>query len=70
VLPAAGLSTSSANGRVKIRFEEHGIGAIKPISIPGLLQKIAQEYSSHPALASKGEDNQWKIITYKYELCH
>ena len=70
MLPATGLSTSSANGRVKIRLEEKGMGAMKPISVPGCLQKIAQEYSNHPALASKGEDNQWKIITYKYELCH
>ena len=70
MLPATALSTSSANGRVKIRSEERGMGTIKPISVPGLLRKIAQEYSNHPALASKGEDNQWKIITYKYELCH
>jgi hypothetical protein len=69
VLPATGLSTSSASGRVKIRFEERGIGAMKPISVPGRLQKTAREYPNHPALASKGEDNQWKIITYKYELC-
>lgn len=65
VLPATSLSTSSANGRVKIRFEERGMGARKPISVPGILQKIAQEYSNHPALASKGEDNRWKIVTYK-----
>lgn len=70
MLPATSLSTSSANGRVKIRFEERGMGARKPISVPGILQKIAQEYSNHPALAFKGEDNQWKIVTYKYELCH
>lgn len=70
MLPATGLSTSSAHGRVKIRLEESGMGAWKPISIPGRLQKIAQEYSNHPALAFKGEDNQWKIITYKYELSH
>ncbi|GFG35279.1 hypothetical protein Cfor_01340, partial [Coptotermes formosanus] len=65
VLPATGLFTSSANGRVKIKFEESGIGAMKPISVPGRLQKTAREYPNHPALASKGEDNQWKIITYK-----
>jgi hypothetical protein len=67
MLPAVGLSTSDANGRVKIRFEESGIAAREPISVPGLLHKIAQEYPNHPALASKGEDGQWNIITYKYE---
>jgi hypothetical protein len=61
------LSTSNGNGRVKIRFEESGMGAREPISIPGLLHKIAQEYPNHPALVSKGEDGQWKEITYKYE---
>lgn len=70
MLPATGLSTSSANGRVKIRIEETGMGAMRPISVPGRLQKMAQEYPDHPALASKGEDNEWKFITYKYELCH
>jgi hypothetical protein len=70
VLPATGLSTSSASGRVKIKFEAKGMGARKPISIPGRLQKIAQENSNHPALAYKREDNQWNFITYKYELCH
>jgi hypothetical protein len=69
VLPTAGLSASSLNGRVKIRFEENGMGAMKPISVPGRLQKIAQEYPNHPALAFKGEDNHWNIITYKYEFC-
>jgi hypothetical protein len=66
VLPAAGFSTSSANGRVKIQFEETGMAAREPISVPGLLHKIAEKYPNHPALASKGEDGQWKIITYKY----
>jgi hypothetical protein len=70
VLPATGLSTSSRNGRVKIRLEESGLGAMKPISVPGRLQKTAQEYPNHKALAFKGGDNQWKFITYKYELCH
>jgi len=65
VFPATGLSTSSRNGRVKIKFEESGMGAMKPISVPGRLQKTAQEYPNHPALAFKGEDNQWKIINYK-----
>jgi hypothetical protein len=67
VLPATELFTSDANGRVKIRFEENGIGAMEPISVPGLLHKIAQEYPDHPALVFKGEDGQWKEITFKYE---
>jgi hypothetical protein len=67
VLPATGFSTSDATGRVKIRFEESGIASREPISVPGLLHKIAQEYPNHPALASKGEDGQWKFINYKYE---
>ncbi|KDR23088.1 Long-chain-fatty-acid--CoA ligase ACSBG2, partial [Zootermopsis nevadensis] len=65
VLPATGWSTSTANGRVKIRFEQSGIAAREPISVPGLLHKIAEQYPNNPALASKGEDGQWKIITYK-----
>jgi hypothetical protein len=67
VLPATELSTSEANGRVKIRFEENGVGAREPISVPGLLHKIAQEYPDHPALVSKGEDGHWKEISFKYE---
>lgn len=65
VLPATELSTSNASGRVKIRFEESGTGAREPISVPGLLHKIAQEYPNHPALVSKGEDGRWKEITFK-----
>jgi long-chain-fatty-acid--CoA ligase ACSBG len=65
VLPATQLSASEANGRVKIRFEENGMGAREPISVPGLLHKIAQEYPDHPALVSKGEDGHWKEITYR-----
>ncbi|PNF24131.1 Long-chain-fatty-acid--CoA ligase ACSBG2 [Cryptotermes secundus] len=65
VLPATGLFTSNANGRVKIRCEESGMGTREPISVPGLLHKIAQEYPNHPALVSKREDGQWKEMTYK-----
>jgi hypothetical protein len=67
VLPATGFSTSNADGRVKVRFEESGMSAREPISVPGLLHKTALEYPNYPALVSKGEDGQWKEITFKYE---
>lgn len=65
VFPASQVSTSKADGRVKLRMEETGVAARKPLSVPGLLKKIAHEYPNSPALCYKEDDNQWKTITYK-----
>ncbi|KAJ9591842.1 hypothetical protein L9F63_001659, partial [Diploptera punctata] len=65
VLPAESLSTSLANGRVKLRIEESGTAARSPISVPGLLHQRALEYPDIPALVSKGEDGNWKSLTFK-----
>ncbi|PSN55893.1 Long-chain-fatty-acid--CoA ligase ACSBG2 [Blattella germanica] len=65
ILPATAISTSEANGRVKLRIEESGEGAKKPISVPGLLHQIAEQYPDQPALASREDGGPWKTITYR-----
>lgn len=37
----------------------------KPITIPALMKQICDNYSNHMALMQKGENNEWKGITYK-----
>ncbi|PSN55892.1 Long-chain-fatty-acid--CoA ligase ACSBG2 [Blattella germanica] len=58
-------STYIENERIKLLMEEAGPASQKPISVPGLLHKTAQEYPDYPALAFKSDDRKWNFITYR-----
>uniref|UniRef100_A0A336LRK4 long-chain-fatty-acid--CoA ligase n=1 Tax=Culicoides sonorensis TaxID=179676 RepID=A0A336LRK4_CULSO len=52
---------------VKLKLTKEGVGARQPISVPGLLTKVAQEYPNHSALCYKNINNTWQKITYSKE---
>ncbi|CAG9860307.1 unnamed protein product [Phyllotreta striolata] len=56
-------------GYVRLRIPEQGkaIETIKPISVPGLLQRTAREFPENVALAQK-VNGKWENITYKEYL--
>lgn len=57
-------TTSDASGRIRIKVEKDV--AIEPISVPGLLKKIAKTFPEHVALISRPEPNG-KRISYTYK---
>nr|CAD7405230.1 unnamed protein product [Timema cristinae] len=65
VLPADKLHTVSPHGRVKLRTEEEGMAALRPISVPGVLDRTAEQYPEAVALAHKGMGGTWQQITYR-----
>jgi hypothetical protein len=46
-------------------MEASGVGAYEPISVPGALSKVVEQYADKPALAVKQEDGHWRYISYK-----
>nr|CAD7429841.1 unnamed protein product [Timema monikensis] len=65
VLPADKLHTVLPHGRVKLRTEEEGMAALRPISVPGVLDRTAEQYPEAVALAHKGMGGTWQQITYR-----
>lgn len=61
---AENLWTTDAEGVVKLRVSKEGIGTKQPVSVPGLLTKVANEYGNHTALCYK-QNNAWESITYR-----
>lgn len=49
---------------VKLKISKDGVAARQPISVPGLMSKIAREYPNQPALCYKNLNNEWQTITY------
>lgn len=53
--------------RVKLRIPDIGVASetVAPISIPGLLTKVASNFPEHAALSYKTSAGIWKSITYR-----
>ncbi|XP_023330627.1 very long-chain-fatty-acid--CoA ligase bubblegum [Eurytemora carolleeae] len=65
VLPATEYITSRRNICVKLRKEETGLGAEEPISVPSLIQDLAELYPEVIALKIRGtEAGTWKTWNY------
>lgn len=65
IIPCDNLTTSSADGSVKLCFTDDEFDkSNKPISVPTLLHSIATKYPDHIALITKGPDG--KHINYTY----
>ena len=69
VLSAEKYDTTEADGCVKLRIggDELAADGDKPISVPGLLIKAADEAPDVLALATK-RDDKWQKWTYKQYL--
>lgn len=64
IKPAEAYSSTEPQTPVKLRMSKEGVGARQPISVPGLMTKIAREYPNQPALCYKDINNVWQTITY------
>ncbi|CAB4060694.1 ACSBG [Lepeophtheirus salmonis] len=67
ILPAEEFSSTRRNGCVKLRKVEHGLGSEEPISVPTLLQNIAENYPDVVAFKIK-RDEEWISWTYEQYL--
>ncbi|XP_028156254.1 long-chain-fatty-acid--CoA ligase ACSBG2 isoform X2 [Ostrinia furnacalis] len=65
VVPANDYVTWIPENAVKLRVTSRGIAAEPPVSVPGLLTRIAAIYPDSIALASKKSDGKWHRVTYK-----
>jgi len=66
VLTATEYYTCRRNQAVKLRKEEHGLGAEQPISVPTLLQEVSETYPSVTAMKAKDKTSgEWKLWTYQ-----
>ncbi|CAG2058470.1 unnamed protein product, partial [Timema podura] len=65
VLPADKLHTVLPHGRVKLRTEEEGMAALRPMSVPAMLDRTAEQYPEVVALAHKGTGGTWQHTTYR-----
>jgi len=65
VLNATEYLTSRRNASVKLRKEETGLGAEEPVSVPSLLQDVAEAYPEVIAFKTRKElGGEWKTWTY------
>ncbi|XP_017770616.1 PREDICTED: long-chain-fatty-acid--CoA ligase ACSBG2 [Nicrophorus vespilloides] len=66
IIPSDSIWTVRPEGTVKLRIPKTAIAIEqeKPISIPGLLNRTAQDFPDQVALAWQ-EDGDWKKMTYK-----
>ncbi|XP_031832484.1 acyl-CoA synthetase bubblegum family member 1 isoform X2 [Nomia melanderi] len=66
ILQADSTTTTMPNGRVRIKLSREGIGSTPPISVPGLLSKIANAYPDRTAMVARANENgERKTYTYK-----
>lgn len=64
IKPADNFWTIDPQVPVKLKIGKDGVAARQPISVPGLLSKVAREHPNHPALCYKNINNVWQSITY------
>lgn len=58
-------TTTEANGRIRIKLGE-GLGAMLPLSVPGILSRTVQKFGDHIALVSRlGPDGTRTTYTYR-----
>ncbi|XP_008205010.1 very long-chain-fatty-acid--CoA ligase bubblegum isoform X1 [Nasonia vitripennis] len=59
-------TTWEPDGRVRIKLDNPADESYAPISVPGLLKRVASKYPDHPALISRpGVDGQRTTYSYK-----
>lgn len=58
--------TTNPEEAVKIRMQKEGLGAEEPLSIPGMLKRVANKYPEYPALRTKNGKNGYHTVTYKW----
>ena len=59
--------TSDPDGRVRIKLDGRSDDNEKPISIPGLLSRVAAKHPNHPAMVSRiGPDGRRTTYTYRF----
>ncbi|XP_050515520.1 very long-chain-fatty-acid--CoA ligase bubblegum [Diabrotica virgifera virgifera] len=69
IIPSENYVCTDPSGSVRLRIPENGkaIETIKPISVPGLLEKTAREYPDKIALAQK-VNGKWETVNFKQYL--
>lgn len=66
VLAATEYTTSIRNQAVKLRKDEQGLGAEEPLSVPTLLQEVAEAYPEVTAFKAKDRlSGEWNLWTYQ-----
>ncbi|CAH0727306.1 unnamed protein product, partial [Brenthis ino] len=65
IIPADSYISCSPGGYVKLRIGSRGPSAEPPVSVPGLLNRMAIRYPNEAALATKKNDGKWHKLTYK-----
>jgi len=66
VLPATEYLTSRRNLAVRLRKEETGLGAEDPVSVPSMLQDIAERYPEVLALKERSKvPGEWTTWSYR-----
>ncbi|CAG9796581.1 unnamed protein product [Diatraea saccharalis] len=65
VVPSSNYNVWEPEGAVKLRLAPRGVAAEPPVSVPGLLTRIASRYPDLKALCTKKADGKWHKITYK-----
>jgi len=68
ILAATDYTTTCRSKPVKLRKEEYGLGSEEPISVPALLEDVAESYPDIVAIKcgeSGGEAGSWKSWTYR-----
>ncbi|XP_033328653.2 acyl-CoA synthetase bubblegum family member 1 isoform X1 [Megalopta genalis] len=66
ILKADSTVTTLPNGRVKIKLSSEDINPTPPISVPGLLTRIANSHGGHTAFVTRPDANG-KRKTYSYK---
>lgn len=64
ILASTEYTTSCRSKPVKLRKEEYGLGSEEPVSVPSLLEDVAESYPDIVALKC-GEAGSWKSWTYR-----
>ncbi|CAH2989358.1 unnamed protein product [Chilo suppressalis] len=65
VVPSSDYTVWAPDAAVKLRIAPRGLAAEPPLSVPGLLTRMATRYPDLYALCSKKKDGKWHKITYK-----
>lgn len=65
IRPADSFWTTDPASAVKLKVSKDSAASRQPISVPGLLSRVAREYPSHAALCYKNLNNEWTQMTYR-----
>jgi len=72
VIPVNNYRTWDADGAVKLRMDSAGVGAVAPISVPGLLARTAREFPKNDAVRVRNpktlEERVWTWSQYHEDV--